>query len=403
MSDKWPEKIVIGLTGNIATGKSAVMRFAAEHGALTIDADKVVHHVLNTNQAVQIKIVETFGDSVKAPNGSVDRAALGRIVFNDPQKLNQLEALVHPEVRPLIEQQIEQSNARVIMIEAIKLLEGDLVDYCDKVWVTNCGKFLQLQRLIIARGMDEEAAFARIVAQEAQDEKLARADVVIDTSGPLTETRKQVVAAWQTLSSEDVVAEEAPEVPEAAPEEAPEEAAPALEEETAPAAEPAADSDVVVRRARPSDIPSIMLLIHKATDGKVKPKRAEILMSLSERGYLIGQVDSEISTVVGWYADKGFASIEQIYSHPPEATQLTGKAVVAEINRSANELMCEAVFAFLPAEDQPAHVVQMLKELEYQDDSDRENWPRVWKQALAEEQPENTSVMVRKLWNARVA
>jgi dephospho-CoA kinase len=423
MSKRWPNKLVIGLTGNIATGKSAIMREAARRGALTIDADQVVHQILEQDDSIQEEIKSAFGTAVALPNGRINRAALGSIVFKDPTSLQKLEAIVHPLVRPRIHQIIATTNASIIMIEAIKLLEGDLVEECDYVWVANCSKFLQLQRLLISRGMDEDHAFERIMAQPPQAEKVARADVVIDTSGPLASTAQQVQEAWGKLSlasGGEMVSAPASEAVEAVaePVEVPApvtpEPTPAPEPMPAPAATPAPAPvateglDIVVRRARPSDIPSIMLLIHKATNGRVKPKRAEILMSLSERGYLIGQNDGEISTVVGWYADKGFASVEQMYIHPPEATGTTGAAVLQEITKSANELMCEAIFAFFEADEPDDNpTIQLLLNNDFAPVAAGGNsdWPRVWAQTYKELIPpgRETRSVIRRLWNARVA
>ena len=397
-------KTIIGLTGNIATGKSAVLRFAAEQRAHVIDADKKVHEIMNTDGAIQAKVVEAFGEDVRGANGGINRALLGRKVFGQPDEMAKLEAILHPAVRAKIKAEVEASSAAVVMIEAIKLLDGPLGELCDAVWVTNCGKFRQLQRLIVARGMNEDEAFTRIMSQDPQADKVAKADLVIDTTGSLADTLKQVATAWGNIGKEAPVGEAAAPVATEAPisePEVPEPAQGAEDEDDGGAPEAAADVDVIVRRARPSDIPSIMLLIHKATDGKVKPKRAEILMSLSERGYLIGQIDSEISTVAGWYTDKGFAAIERFYVHPPEAMGTTGKAVLGEIGKTANELMCEAVFAFLDEHMGDDLRAQLVKE-EYLTEGDGE-WPRVWKQALKEMQPEGLDVMTKKLWNARVA
>lgn len=194
-----PEPLIIGLTGNIATGKSAVMRLAAEQGALTIDADKLAHEVLATDSAVQEAIVAAFGAAVRREDGRIDRAALGQIVFADAQALQTLEAIVHPAVRALLAQRIAASSAPVIVIEAIKLLEGPLHLLCRQVWVTTCPRDLQLQRLQVCRGLDEATAVARVDAQSAPELKIAGADVVLDTSGLMRDTERQFAAAWAAL------------------------------------------------------------------------------------------------------------------------------------------------------------------------------------------------------------
>ena len=187
---------IIGLTGNIATGKSAVMRLAAERGALTIDADRVVHELLAGDAAIQQAVVAAFGPGVRRAGGGIDRVALGSIVFDDPQRLRQLEAILHPAVRTEIARRVQTSDAPVIVIEAIKLLEGPLAALCDQVWVTACARETQMARLRVCRGLSEAAAAARIDAQSPQADKIARADVVITTDGLLRETEEQFVAAW---------------------------------------------------------------------------------------------------------------------------------------------------------------------------------------------------------------
>ena len=192
------DKVILGLTGNIATGKSAVMRLAAAQGALTIDADKVVHEVLAQDPAVKDAIRARFGDSV-FHNGEVNRPALGAIVFGNPDALQALEQIIHPAVYRHVRQMIAGAPQRVIMIEAIKLLEGKLRPLCRQIWVTDCTRACQLERLKVCRGMEETAALARMDAQAPQLEKVAQADVVIDTNGLMRETEAQFRTAWAEL------------------------------------------------------------------------------------------------------------------------------------------------------------------------------------------------------------
>lgn len=189
-------RVIIGLTGNIATGKSAIIRLATQRGALTIDADRVVHELLDEDTAIQTEVVEAFGPDVRRADGRIDRPALGRLVFSDPARLRRLETILHPAVRVEIARRVAESTAAVVMIEAIKLLEGPLAAVCDQIWVTTCARETQLARLRVCRGMDEAAANARIDAQAPQEQKLARADVVIRTDGLMADTEGQFAAAW---------------------------------------------------------------------------------------------------------------------------------------------------------------------------------------------------------------
>ena len=192
-------RVIIGLTGNIATGKSAVMRLAAERGAQTIDADRVVHELLDGDPEIGAAVVEAFGPDVRRADGRIDRAALGRVVFGNAEQLSRLEGLLHPAVRVEIARRVESSDAPVVMLEAIKLLEGPLAAACDQIWVTACSRATQMERLRVCRGMDEVAAAARVDAQSPQAEKIARADVVITTDGLMNDTQAQFESAWGGL------------------------------------------------------------------------------------------------------------------------------------------------------------------------------------------------------------
>ncbi len=189
----------IGLTGNIATGKSNVGQILRELGAAYIDADKVAHQMMAPGAAAYQAVVAYFGAGILAPDGAIDRHALGAIVFSDPEALRQLEHLVHPVTIAEVERRIQASGAAVIVVEAIKLLESGMAETYDAIWVTTCAEEEQIRRLRDSRGLDRTEALRRIHAQPPQAEKLARADVIIDTNGAKPETRKQVLAAWEGI------------------------------------------------------------------------------------------------------------------------------------------------------------------------------------------------------------
>jgi dephospho-CoA kinase len=195
-------RILIGLTGNIATGKSEVTKTLRELGAVIIDADVVAREVVEPGAPALAKIARAFGDAVLQPDGSLNRSALGAIVFKDAARLRELEAMTHPAVRERILQALAGLLPdTVAVLEAIRLIEGGYADKCQSVWVTHCPEQDQIARLIKSRGMSEQAAWARVRAQNPQSEKLARADVIIDTSGEKQHTHAQVVKAWANLMS----------------------------------------------------------------------------------------------------------------------------------------------------------------------------------------------------------
>ncbi len=195
--------LLIGLTGNIATGKSTVAGMLAELGAEVIDADGVAHEVMRAGSSVHAQIVAAFGPEVLSPDGEIDRRRLGDIVFADPAALARLEALVHPAVIAETGRRIAASRAPAVVVEAIKLIESGMADGCDSVWVTTCRPAQQIRRLMDGRKMSWAEARRRVQAQPPQGDKIARADVVIDTGGTLAQTRAQVQAAWERLFGGD--------------------------------------------------------------------------------------------------------------------------------------------------------------------------------------------------------
>jgi len=191
------KSLVVGLTGNIATGKSTILSYLAAKGAHILDADKLAHETMLPTGPAYMKIVEAFGTDVLNTDQTINRPALGQIVFAQPEALQTLESLVHPAVYELAQASIDATEAEVVILEAIKLLDGgQTVNLCDIIWVVTSDLEDQLQRLMSQRGMDETEARQRMSAQSSQEEKIARADHVIDNSGTLTELHKQLDALW---------------------------------------------------------------------------------------------------------------------------------------------------------------------------------------------------------------
>jgi dephospho-CoA kinase len=197
----WPKRddiYAIGITGNIATGKSVVDAMLAAKGAQVMDADQVTRDLQRPGQPVLRAIVERFGPGVLTASGELDRAKLGQIVFSHPEALRDLELLVHPRVREEERRRLMAAEpGSVLVIDAIKLIESGMADACDSVWAVTAPFDQQLQRLQRQRGMPAELAEQRIRAQPPQELKAQRADVVISNAGSLEDTQRQVDAAWE--------------------------------------------------------------------------------------------------------------------------------------------------------------------------------------------------------------
>jgi dephospho-CoA kinase len=177
----------IGLTGPIGCGKSTVAHWLGERpGVVVIDADRVARDVLAAGTPTVAEVYAHFGDDLRGADGALDRAALGRIVFADEAALRDLEAIVHPAVRPRILAALEAADAAgasAVVIEAIKLVEGGLAELCDEVWLVTCDPDVQLERLI-GRGSAVADARDRVAAQGDLTTRLRPAAThVIDTSG----------------------------------------------------------------------------------------------------------------------------------------------------------------------------------------------------------------------------
>jgi dephospho-CoA kinase len=195
--------LLIGITGNIGTGKSTVARMLGEMGAEVIDADKVAHEVMRAGTPVCAAIARAFGLEVLSPEGEIDRKRLGALVFADPVALARLESIVHPATIEAISRRIAVTTANVVAVEAIKLFEAGMAGAYDSIWVTTCRPEQQIARVVSERGLGRAEAEGRVQAQPPQQEKIARADVVIDNSGSLSQTREQVRSAWERLVGEN--------------------------------------------------------------------------------------------------------------------------------------------------------------------------------------------------------
>ena len=189
---------ILGLTGNIASGKTTVGLLLLELGAdVYIDADTAVHELYLPGRALPPALAQAFGPEILDSDGGVNRRALGAIVFGNPERLRQLEEIVHPAVRDELLRRMRALGPDVIgVLDAVKLIESGYAPFCHGVWIVTCPAEIQLQRLIQTRGLTEEEARARLAAQPPIDAKLPLATAVIHNDGSLDDLRRQVTEAW---------------------------------------------------------------------------------------------------------------------------------------------------------------------------------------------------------------
>ena len=194
---------LVALTGGIASGKSTVARILADHGALVVDADLIVREVQQPGSPVLSAIAAEFGAEMVRDDGTLDRAALGGRVFGDPEAVGRLNAIVHPAVRAESARRFaaagDEDPDAVVVYDVPLLVEARVEDPWELVVVAHAPADERLRRLVELRGMAESDAAARIASQVSDEARLAVADVVIDTSGSLEDTRRQVDELWRAL------------------------------------------------------------------------------------------------------------------------------------------------------------------------------------------------------------
>jgi dephospho-CoA kinase len=191
------DPVVIGLTGNIATGKSTVSAYLREKGAYIVDADKVAHRVMEPGEPAHKAIVAEFGAQILDDKGQIDRSKLSAVVFADAEKLGRLEQIVHPAVYRAVYNEIEQQSPPIVVLEAVKLLEaGSTATLCDEIWVVAADPEQQIQRARENRGMSEAETRRRMNMQSPQASKINQADIVIFNNGSLQSLYAQLDRVW---------------------------------------------------------------------------------------------------------------------------------------------------------------------------------------------------------------
>ena len=370
----WPGKYVIGLTGNIATGKSVVRRMLEHLGAYTIDADTLSHRAIAKGAPGYGPVVETFGKFILDASDEIDRVRLGRLAFGNPDVLKHLEAIVHPLVEHAVDLMIQRASQRVIVIEAIKLLEGKLLGACDTVWTTVAPETVQKTRLMQKRGLNEQDALQRIQAQPPQELKTAAANVVIQNIISFEDTWKQVVAAWKAISP---ITDTSPVV-----------------------VHKGRAGELTVQRGRPRDSADIAALITRLSGGTRPFSPDDVMAAFGDKAFLLLMADKQLVGLAGWQVENLVARTTEFYLDPGITISLALKALVSEVEHASQDLQCEASLLFLPP--QLATQEDVWKELGYALRTPQTLGVQAWQEAALESQPPNSLLLFKQLRQDRV-
>ncbi len=385
-----PEKIVIGLTGNIATGKSLVLRMLQELGATTIDADKLAHQLMEQGRPVYQAIIKEFGQFVVTDNGQIDRRRLGKIVFNLPEALARLEELTHPAVRREILKQIKKANTPVVVIEAIKLFESGLVDHCQAAWVVSAPPEVQLRRLVDRRKMAPDQARQRIHAQSSAREKEARADLVIKNGGDLART-------WHFVKKHYLAV--APEKAGQATVRTTEEAADPIRQKTFDPAKINLDA-LEIRRAKRPDLEAMAKVVALGTNGALKPDMSQMMEALFSRAYLVALAEGHVVGIAGWQTENLVAGLFDFYVVHQDLWAIVGEKMLERIHEEISSLSCEVAMAFV-LKQAGLKSVQFFESQQYQQ-AEGKGLGYIWKDIAQEWQPENSVLLYKKLREHRI-
>jgi dephospho-CoA kinase len=375
----WPGKFVIGLTGNIATGKSVVRRMLEHLGAYTIDADALTHRAYAKGAPGYQQVIDKFGKWLVSKDGEIDRSKLGNLVFSDTEALAQLEAIVHPLVRQAAEMLIKRASQPVVVIEAIKLLEGDLRKVCDSIWVTNAPEEVQVERLIRKRGLSKETALERIRSQSPQSAKVKVANIVLTNTGSYDDLWKQVSASWKEI---------VPGQKE-------------IDTEATVKSTPAAGAgEFSVQRGRPKHSSQIAEFITRLSKGKRKVTADDVMAEFGDKAYMLLYLNGKQVGIAGWQVENLVTRTTDLYFEEKLDAQKAFETLITEVEKASSELQSEASLIF-PLNDLAAHEA-LWKQIGYERRTPETLGVQAWQDAAKELMNSGNALFFKQLRQDRV-
>ena len=370
-----PGKFIIGLTGNIGTGKTVVRRMLEHLGAYTIDADALSHRAMAKDAPGYQPVLETFGKWILDENGEINRKKLGDIVFRDPAALDNLEEVIHPLVRKAVNVLVKRASQPVVVIEAIKLLEGDLRSICDSIWVTYAPQVVQIERLTRKRNISREEALQRINAQAPQSDKVAVANVVIRNIGSYDDLWNQVSHAWKKN-------------------------VPTVERVHTGSLKGVKPGEFKVSRGKPKDAQAIAGLINRLSKGEQKLFPEDVMAQFGDKAYMLLQLGKDPVGIAGWQVENLVVRTTDLYIESGIDIERALEMLINEIEHVSSDLQCEASLIF-PTKDLAIHKTVWNK-LGYESRAPEALGVQAWTDAAKESMPTKTGLFFKQLRQDRV-
>jgi dephospho-CoA kinase len=366
---------IIGLTGNIATGKTVVRHMLEHLGAYTIDADTLSHRAIAKGAPGHQPTVEAFGNWILDAHGEIDRTKLGGLAFRDPGALARLEAIVHPLVSGAVDILVRRAKQPVIVLEAIKLLEGELKERCDSIWVTYAPPPVQVERLMQQRSMSRDEAQQRVSAQGPQTDKIAAANVVIRNTGSYDDLWRQVEEAWRR------------NVPAGAP------------PDVSPTTQTRGGS-LGIKRGRPQDAAAIAAFLNRLSGNGLQLTADDVMAQFGEKAYMLLQLNRELVGIAGWQVENLVVRTTDLYVEPGVDINTALSILIHEIEAVSADLQCEASLVF------PRTAVlagaAVWEKLGYQSRAPEDLAVEAWTDAAKESMPSDTVLLFKQIRQDRI-
>jgi dephospho-CoA kinase len=370
----WPDKYVIGLTGNIATGKSVVRKMLERLGAFGIDTDSLSHRAMAKDAPGYQPIINTFGNWLLNEDQQINRSKLASIVFMNPDALYQLETIIHPLVFQAVDIIIRRASQPVIVLEAIKLLESGLWNNCESIWTVTSDRHVQISRLVDLRKLSIAEAEMRIDSQPPQSEKINRAHVVIRNNGSYEDTWHQVQAGWKKIALPSSILETPP-----------------LE---------ITKGELKIRRGSPHDFQSIVSLVNRVDPDGRKRNKTEFAATLNDNAFLLLEMDKKLVGFIGWQVENLVCRTTDIFLDPAVRPNQSIPLLINEMEHAAKDLQCEASLIFLSPPI--SRMEDIWRTLGYEQRTPQSLEVQAWQEAALESKPFGTLMCFKQLRQDRV-